>query len=57
MSLRKNYLWQIADTTTRNGRAFVACRVRESGEMPRKVPRRAVLEVVLRVVAELVGLA
>ena len=46
----------VADTTTRNGRAFVACRVRKIGEMPRKVPRRAVLEVVLRVVAELVGL-
>ena len=47
----------MADTTTRNGRAFVACRVQKTGEMPRNVLRRAVLEVVLRVVAELVGLA
>ena len=41
----------VADTTTRNGRAFVACRVRESGEILRNVPRHAVLEVFLRVVS------
>lgn len=46
----------MADTTTRNGMVIVVCRVREAGEMPRNVLRRAVLEVVLRIVAELVGL-
>ena len=45
----------VADTATRNGRAFVACRVWETGEIPRKVPRRAVLEVVLRVVSGNLG--
>ena len=47
----------VADTATRNGMVIVACRVWKIGEMPRNVPRRAILEVFLRVVAELVGLA
>ena len=41
----------MADTTTRNGMVIAACRVRESGKMPRNVPRHAVLEVFLRVVS------
>ena len=55
ISLRKNYLWQIADTTTRNGMVIVACRVRKTGEMSRKVPRRAVRRTILRVVENVSG--
>ena len=47
----------VADTTTRNGMVIVVCRVRGAGGIPQNVPRHAVLEVFLRVVAELVGLA